>query len=553
LRSRREILADIFQKYTAMTGFHRDCLRYLVPGPGDGTDDAALPQTGFPLFVNLPPEIRDQIWFEALMLPPAERTPSKEIGRVCFIDESWYGIGPGRQPALNDKRGNLPLPIPALAHACRESRRVVMKRSRRTDSQAGNGMLVSVAFRNGHDDEHEQDCCNTDDEDDDNPIDHLLECECQPAWMSFAHDDEAAEKGESPVPLFNRRDYVPAGMFLRGDLLAYKLTDDLYDTEALSDEKDMSESWFTKRCLGHVGKILDSQHCASTVWTPKLLLRGLGSDAVMVDWSEFLDSGRRHPHPRAWRLPLATGKWRFLVSNDLKDRNGHDWVPWEASPDKQSWGSDFSLKKIYLEAPLRHQRPLDIYCCMSKRVQVGEQDKTEERLAWHNPNVSAAAKKYLAAQLVVDLYDDKTLSEILSLDTIVGPPDPRPRCNAYLWGCPNPGICLNCQRERWEREDKKTAEAAWLCLHKWECTGYYTDSWWRGREIFGKIEFNYDDPWVKDVLEKAPEFRPVVTVRIWAYWDTDAPELEKGLEPRGVVLERELQGAGITLEERTQA
>jgi len=62
---------------------------------------------------------------------------------------------------------------------------------------------------------------------------------------------------------------------------------------------------------------------------------------------------------------------------------------------------------------------------------------------------SSFEKVYRAASnILVDLYDDQGLAELLSLDTVIGS-DPRPRYTLdpeYEWGFSDQGRCLNCER-----------------------------------------------------------------------------------------------------------
>jgi len=111
LRTRRAILWELLNEYTAMNKYHQDCLHHLVdshldPLVGTGTRDLSvvLPevqvQRTFPNFTRLPAELRSRIWLEAL-----------PTGRVLNLGMVHKG---------------LQLPVPQIAFTCREAYEVIM-------------------------------------------------------------------------------------------------------------------------------------------------------------------------------------------------------------------------------------------------------------------------------------------------------------------------------------------------------------------------------------------------------------------------------------------
>ncbi|KAK0707349.1 hypothetical protein B0H67DRAFT_587338 [Lasiosphaeris hirsuta] len=110
-------------------------------------------------------------------------------------------------------------------------------------------------------------------------------------------------------------------------------------------------------------------------------------------------------------------------------------------------------------------------------------------------------------QLLVDLYDDRRLAELVSLG--VSKPDIRPRFAAR--DAPNPGLCLNCERVQWEQYVRPHVECQWLQLYEDELD---PDT---RKAVFSGVHstYNPEHPWSREKLRDAPEFRPAVLVHMW--------------------------------------
>ncbi|KAK3332573.1 hypothetical protein B0T19DRAFT_416046 [Cercophora scortea] len=110
LRSRKVILSDILRDHT--TGFSSPRARailahYIEPDvPSSPSPTTSTPS--FPQFTLLPAELREQIWHLAL---PRRTADLREIRH----GRSYIGIR------------NVKLPVPQLAHVCREARAVVLR------------------------------------------------------------------------------------------------------------------------------------------------------------------------------------------------------------------------------------------------------------------------------------------------------------------------------------------------------------------------------------------------------------------------------------------
>ena len=113
LRSRRAILAQIFREHTTATASRIDTIlaHYTPPdNPSLLAREQALADTppAFPLFPLLPAEIRQQIWELAI---PRRALDLREVRHLRI----YTGIR------------NVALPIPHIAHVCREARDVVFR------------------------------------------------------------------------------------------------------------------------------------------------------------------------------------------------------------------------------------------------------------------------------------------------------------------------------------------------------------------------------------------------------------------------------------------
>ncbi|KAK0622478.1 hypothetical protein B0T14DRAFT_494128 [Immersiella caudata] len=111
-------------------------------------------------------------------------------------------------------------------------------------------------------------------------------------------------------------------------------------------------------------------------------------------------------------------------------------------------------------------------------------------------------------QLVVDLYDDRRLAELDSLET-VGLDNDNHKPRFAGGGLRNPGLCLNCERVQWEEHIKPAAVCQWLQLFEEELDELSYQSVFRPGAASG---YDAAHPWVKEKLLSAPEFRPVVIV-----------------------------------------
>lgn len=103
-------------------------------------------------------------------------------------------------------------------------------------------------------------------------------------------------------------------------------------------------------------------------------------------------------------------------------------------------------------------------------------------------------------QAVVDLYDDRRLAELLSLNRkSPGPNSPR-------WSVQNHGVgpCINCQRAHWEEEYEMMAQQLWVVLHNGAVPG-------ENRRDF----LSY--PWVQRVLKRGPRIRPAILFNLVPY------------------------------------
>ncbi|KAK4448902.1 hypothetical protein QBC34DRAFT_100663 [Podospora aff. communis PSN243] len=121
-------------------------------------------------------------------------------------------------------------------------------------------------------------------------------------------------------------------------------------------------------------------------------------------------------------------------------------------------------------------------------------------------------------QLVVDLYDDKRLAELESLETLCLDKDSHgPRFAGS--GLRNPGLCLNCERVQWEEHIKPAAVCQWLQLFEGELDELSYQSVFRPGAATG---YDVEHPWVKEKLLGAPDFRPVVIILLQATKDVRA-------------------------------
>ncbi|UNI24966.1 hypothetical protein JDV02_010679 [Purpureocillium takamizusanense] len=145
------------------------------------------------------------------------------------------------------------------------------------------------------------------------------------------------------------------------------------------------------------------------------------------------------------------------------------------------------------------------------------------------PRDSSTSTSWTDALNLVRLYDDDRLAQLTRLETSptrtslpryhydAGRRTRRSRDgnggNGGSGGggtTTHPGRCLNCERVQWERHHRPAVERFWLQL--W-ADGELGEA---EREAAFPSRTTYDasHPWVRDKMERAPEFVPVVAVRI---------------------------------------
>ncbi|KAM7192585.1 hypothetical protein V8F20_008794 [Naviculisporaceae sp. PSN 640] len=157
-----------------------------------------------------------------------------------------------------------------------------------------------------------------------------------------------------------------------------------------------------------------------------------------------------------------------------------------------------SLNTVYV---YHKSRFIDVYMLVDKDFSLPNEHKEPQEPPYETE-----------IQLLVDLYDDETLSELASLETLHldgGNESPR-----YATpGAANPGLCLNCERVQWETRTKPQVEAVWLQMHgdELEDDENLLEEIVNGND---PISFDKDHPWVKEKLKNAPEFRSAVLIHL---------------------------------------
>ena len=124
---------------------------------------------------------------------------------------------------------------------------------------------------------------------------------------------------------------------------------------------------------------------------------------------------------------------------------------------------------------------------------------------WVYPRVGPGAKAIVDGfksniPVVVDLYDDQRLSEILSFMSDKGSNASNTDMTHYL-------LCVNCERKRWEDSVKKAVIRLWMIIHADDL-----GSEARKAVVFESESYpvKEDDEWVKEKLAAMPEIRPCV-------------------------------------------
>jgi len=297
---------------------------------------------------------------------------------------------------------------------------------------------------------------------------------------------------------------------------------------------------------------------ASQLWTNQTALYGLvvpKQDAFSERWDWFRDLAgalQRNPRPD---ISLSPREPDYSGAGAIRPSQVDKWRILREYRD--------TLRTIRVSVG----STISLYVCMSKRVAAGagatatasprsSSPPTAEKLKWPetynirtrtefgDENNVYPQRHELIRHFAVDLYDDRRLAELVhSLDAVHGY-NPTPRY-AVERGTPNPGLCLNCRRTEWERNLRPTMEGLWLRMHQDQLQEEYADEEVdvvfpapdsyeeRVRNVlFPGSDYNAEHPWVRRRMASMPALVPVVTMLVWAYWDTDAPKLQEMITER---------------------
>ncbi|KAI9367828.1 hypothetical protein BJX61DRAFT_547114 [Aspergillus egyptiacus] len=138
----------------------------------------------------------------------------------------------------------------------------------------------------------------------------------------------------------------------------------------------------------------------------------------------------------------------------------------------------------------------------------GDREQVAARLKDHSPGGSCNEGTRKPSQcgmfdVLVDLYDDQKMAEIVSLHDPSEDQAPRNRLDSAFH-------CFNCKRLVWEKHLLPVAERFWLLLHAGELKGSEVD------EVFPTDEGNplphrRNHPWVQEKLSQGPQIRPAAS------------------------------------------
>lgn len=209
------------------------------------------------------------------------------------------------------------------------------------------------------------------------------------------------------------------------------------------------------------------------IYTVSTIARGMGCEAVAAYWPHPSDTLRWRNHYRSQRFDPVIEQWAFLRDSE-------------------------EMKTLFVLA----RRPIVLVLPLDENGR----DSTETVEGDGSPRDSLTNET--ATQIFVDLYDDQRLAEITSLETEPGS-DTTPRFSmeqAHL----QIGLCLNCERSRWEHYHKVWVESFWLTLaeHKLDDEEF--------NAVFPPgVPYNPAHSWVREQLRDAPQFKPAVIFNIF--------------------------------------
>jgi hypothetical protein len=214
------------------------------------------------------------------------------------------------------------------------------------------------------------------------------------------------------------------------------------------------------------------------IYTVSTIARGMGSEAVAAYWPHPSDTLRWRDHFRSQRFDPVVEQWAFLRDSE-----------------------EMKTLFVLVRRPIVLILPLD-----EKPLYENGEDSTEtaEGDGSHHDSLTNET----AMQIFVDLYDDQRLAEITSLETEPGS-DTTPR-----FSMDNPhlqiGLCLNCERSRWENYHKAWVESFWLTLAEHQLDdGEFNAVFPPG------VPYNPTHPWVHEQLRNAPQFKPAVIFNLF--------------------------------------
>lgn len=377
LRSRAAILTEVLREHTTLDARCRVLLaKYSPPDDGPGTGYFET-EPSFPQFMLLPAEIREQIWQHAL---PRRVLDLREIRH----NRKYLGV----RSAV--------LPVPYIAHVCRDARSAVMRL----------GTALEIAWhRSGR--------------------------------VSGPHSTSRA------------------GFFIPSSDIALFMPD-----LECGAEPELAE-----------GLVRGADTPAGPVRTVtgSALVRAMQCREAVVNWA-----GSAHQTNN-----------RSMFGNPSPQLAAH-LKPWSHLKDAGD-----ALRTVYVFYR-------STYLEFSLLMQPGFYESVDD------------VQQRVEVQLLVDLYDDQRLAELVGLD-VLAKPDVRPRFAAR--DAQNPGLCLNCERVQWEQHVKPHVECQWLQLYEDELDPDTRKVVFTGLD--SPYPYNARHPWAQEKLRKAPEFRPAVLVQMW--------------------------------------